>query len=38
MSATRGVTRQVHVLDEMTGCLRTLMIEGLEQDLQPDGD
>ena len=33
-----GVTWQVHVPEEMTDCLKTLMNEGLEQDLQPDDD
>ncbi|MDE0695396.1 MAG: type II toxin-antitoxin system prevent-host-death family antitoxin [Boseongicola sp.] len=34
----RGGTRQVRLLDEMTDARKTLMIEGLERDLQPNVD
>lgn len=33
-----GVTRQVHVLDELANDLRALMIKGLERDLLPNDD
>ena len=32
----RGATQQVHLLDEMPEDLKTLMIEGLERDLDQD--
>ena len=34
----RGATQQVHMLDEMPEDLKTLMIEGLERDLDQDGE
>ena len=34
----RGATQQVHLLDEMPEDLRAQMIEGLERDLDKDGE
>jgi len=34
----RGATQQVHMLDEMPDDLKALMIEGLEQDMNQDGE
>jgi prevent-host-death family protein len=34
----RGVTQQVHMIDEMPDELKALMIEGLERDTQQDGE
>lgn len=34
----RGVTQQVHMLDEMPDDLKALMIDGLERDLKQNDD
>lgn len=34
----KGATQQVHMLDEMPGDLKALMIEGLERDLNQDAE
>ena len=34
----KGATQQVHLLDEMPDDLKALMIEGLERDMNQDGE
>ncbi|OYX38713.1 MAG: prevent-host-death protein [Rhodobacterales bacterium 32-64-14] len=34
----KGATQQVHMLDEMPGDLKALMIEGLERDMNQDAE
>jgi prevent-host-death family protein len=34
----KGATQQVHMLDEMSDDLKTLMIEGLERDMNQDAE
>jgi prevent-host-death family protein len=34
----KGVTQQVHMLDEMPDDLKALMIEGLERDMNQDAE
>ena len=34
----KGATQQVHLLDEMPGDLKALMIEGLERDMNQDAE
>lgn len=34
----KGATQQVHMLDEMPDDLKALMIEGLERDMNQDGE
>ena len=34
----RGFSQQVHLIDEMPADLKSLMIDGLAHDLNPDGE
>ncbi|KAF0116341.1 MAG: hypothetical protein FD150_511 [Rhodobacteraceae bacterium] len=34
----RGATQEVHMIDELPEDLRALLVEGLERDLNKDGD